>query len=230
MYNIRFFLALLSQTLICYAVTSVSKKKRHVWMLTSLWLIILNALKFETMFTTLTSALDVDESKVHDFLVIFAWCMLRNISFNLERIASKKEHSLLNCLGYVFYLPTFHCGPSILYTRYAHMLNYLKNEESSSLKGRLRILTMQLSKFGLYFLIKELALHFFYVYHIAMSVDLKALNSFAMFGIGLIHGQFFNMKYVIQYGIPIALGEFEHVPMPNNPKCICRVHRYSDMW
>jgi hypothetical protein len=97
-----------------------------VWILASFWLVILNALKFEKYFLMLMNVLDINESKVHDFLVIFAWCILKNVSFNLERIdkENKKENfNIIHCLGYMFYLPTFHTGPHVIYSRYMQMLN-----------------------------------------------------------------------------------------------------------
>lgn len=126
MYNWRFFGILMTQTMISYAVSGYFKKKRHVWILASFWLVMLNALKFEKYFLILTNVLDISESKVHDFLVIFAWCILKNVSFNLERIneENKKENfKLIHCLGYMFYLPTFHTGPHVIYSRYMQMLN-----------------------------------------------------------------------------------------------------------
>lgn len=63
-----------------------------------------------------------------------------------------------------------------------------------------------------------------------MSIPMQSLNILALFGVGYLNGQFFNNKYIIQYGLPISFGEFDQIPMPNTPKCICRVHKYSDMW
>lgn len=230
MYNWRFYSVLVVQTLICYAVSSYFKKKRHVWILASLWLVILNALKFESYFNTLIDVLDISETKVHDFLVIFAWCILKNVSFNLERIDSdnkEQNFSLLNCLGYMFYLPTFHTGPHVIYSRYMQMLH---SKNPIELPQRLQRLCFQIMRFSFWFIVTEIGLHYFYIHYIVMSIPLQTLNIFALFGVGYLHGQFFNNKYIIQYGIPISFGEFDGIPMPNTPRCICRVHKYSDMW
>lgn len=180
----------------------------------------------------LMDKLDVAESHVHDFLVIFAWCILKNTSFNLERVTSERDEnfSIIECLGFLFYLPTFQFGPTFTYTRYIHMQDCLKMKQTYSIKQRVKRLILQLLRFAFWYIVVEIALHFFYIHYIAMSVDLKSINIFALFGLGFIHGQFFNIKYIIQYGLPITLGEFEHIPMPNTPRCICRVHKYSDMW
>ncbi|KAL7035482.1 hypothetical protein ACKWTF_008402 [Chironomus riparius] len=238
-YNMRFFLALITQTVICYGVSTVFKRKTHIWVLTSIWLVILNSLKFESYFQLAVDTLDVEESKVHDFLVIFAWCILKNVSFNLERISceekDKEKFTFTHCLGYMFYFPSFHCGPTVIYSRYMSMLDYLnasidKEYNLEMIKTRSKHFMLQMLRFFGWFVITEIGLHFFYIHYIVMSKSLKSVNIFALFGLGFLNGQFFNNKYIIQYGIPIAFGEFENIPMPSTPRCICRVHKYSDMW
>lgn len=231
MYNWRFYAALIAQTIVFYGVGSYLKKKRYVWLLASFWLFILNALKYESYFEMLIKALNIEEDKVHDFLVIFAWCILKNISFNLERLEEeekqKEKFGIINCLGYVFYLPTFHCGPHVIYSRYMRMLDFKSELE---LPERIKNLLLQLARYFIWFLITDFALHFLYIHYIVMSIPLKSLNIIALFGLGWLNGQFFNNKYIIQYGIPIAIGEFDGISMPSTPRCICRVHKYSDMW
>lgn len=232
MYNWKFYAALMVQTMIFYTVGSYLKKKRFIWLVAGICLFILNALKFESYFDMLIKTLDISEAKVHDFLVIFAWCILKNISFNLERIdvaydKEKEKFSVLNCLGYIFYLPTFYTGPHVIYTRYMQMLD-LKNQIELPL--RIKKLVLQIARYSFWFIITDIGLHFFYIHYIVMSIPLKSLNIYALFGLGYLNGQFFNNKYIIQYGIPIAFGEFDGMPMPTTPRCICRVHKYSDMW
>lgn len=43
-------------------------------------------------------------------------------------------------------------------------------------------------------------------------------------------GQYFHIKYVVQYGLSTALAAFDGVTVPRLPRCIGRVHLYSDMW
>lgn len=234
MYNVRFFAALLLQAFVCYAVSTVFKGKKHIWILSSLWLVILNSLKYEPFFVVVVKLMDVSEASVHDFLVIFAWCILKNISFNMERIEAneinREKFSFLHCLGYIFYFPSFHCGPVIIYSRYMTMLDNINSEQNISLFERLKTISLHMIRFAFWFTVTEIGLHFFYIHYIVMSKSLQSLNIFAIFGLGYINGQFFNNKYIIQYGIPIAIGEFDKIPMPKPPKCICRIHKYSDMW
>jgi protein-cysteine N-palmitoyltransferase HHAT len=230
-YNIQFLIALLLQTLISFIVTSITRRKFFIWLLASVWLVILNLLKTESTFKMTSEVLAVDEAKIHDFLVIFAWCLLKNLSFNLERIEKEKndeKFNLLNCFGYVFYLPTFLCGPHVIFSRYSDMLDNYENFQPT--KIRFKRFLLNLLRFSFWFVLTEFSLHFFYIHSIVFNLDLKLLNSMTFFGVGYLMGQFFNNKYIIHYGFPIAFGEFDGISMPRTPRCICRVHKYSDMW
>jgi hypothetical protein len=43
-------------------------------------------------------------------------------------------------------------------------------------------------------------------------------------------GQFFLNKYVVIYGTSSNLCYLDNVKAPSQPKCIARIHLYSDMW
>ncbi|XP_011056628.1 PREDICTED: protein-cysteine N-palmitoyltransferase Rasp isoform X1 [Acromyrmex echinatior] len=77
----------------------------------------------------------------------------------------------------------------------------------------------------------ELLLHFIYVnaiqYHLQV---LQNLNSWELFGLGYCMGQFFFNKYVVIYGTCSNLCYLDDIKAPSQPKCIARIHLYSDMW
>jgi hypothetical protein len=233
-FNIKFFFVLLMQTFLSYGVSSVSKKKRYPWMLASAWLLTLNILKMDAYYEMMIDWLDSSDSRVPAFLVVFAWCILKNISFNLERITSDNENAdkfgIIDCLGYVFYMPTFHCGPFFLYSRYMTMLDNLRTNKLLAFGCRIKRLVLQLARYGFWFIVIEASLHFFYIHSLTISIDAESLDNSTLAGLGFLKGMFFNIKYIIFYGIPIAIGEFESIPMPSAPKCICRIHKFSDMW
>ena len=56
------------------------------------------------------------------------------------------------------------------------------------------------------------------------------LNPWAFFGMGYCMGQYFLNKYVVIYGIWCLVTKFDGIEVPPNPKCIARIHLYSDMW
>lgn len=232
MYNIQFLLMMYVQTLISFIVSNISRGRLQIWVLASFWLVILNYLKFESNFKVLAQILNVEEAKIHDFLVIFAWCLLKNISFNMERSDAHdkfdSKFNFINCLGYVFYFPTFFCGPHVIYSRYADMLD--KVEDIKPSMQRYKSFILNLLRFTFWFLLTEFSLHFFYFNSIVLNLDLRLLNSLAFFGVGYLMGQFFCNKYIIHYGVPITFGQLDGIDMPKTPRCICRVHKYSDMW
>lgn len=231
MYNLQFLLIMYLQTIASFIFSSFFRRRIHVWTLALFWLVILNYLKFESNFTKITELLNIDEVKIHDFLVIFAWCLLKNISFNLERVESSldkrdQKFNIINCLGYVFYFPTFLGGPHIIFSRYADMLD----KDILPSQSRYQSFILNLIRFTFWFFVTEFALHFFYIHSIVMNLDLKLMNSLTFFGLGYLMGQFFNNKYIVHYGVPISFGQFDGIDMPKTPRCICRVHKYSDMW
>jgi hypothetical protein len=49
-------------------------------------------------------------------------------------------------------------------------------------------------------------------------------------GIGYCMAKFFYLKYVIIYGVMGSFARAEGYKAPPHPRCIHRIHRYSDMW
>lgn len=59
---------------------------------------------------------------------------------------------------------------------------------------------------------------------------ISQMNLWALYGQGYCMGQFFHIKYVVLYGISTTIAQFEGIIVPKTPKCIGRIHLYSDMW
>ncbi len=77
----------------------------------------------------------------------------------------------------------------------------------------------------------ELALHFVYVSALRFEPELvKKMNMWTISGLGFTFGQFFCLKYVFFYGITRPFVMMDGIEPPNHPKCIARIHLYSDMW
>lgn len=58
----------------------------------------------------------------------------------------------------------------------------------------------------------------------------KNLDVWSAGGLGYCLGQFFMIKYVVMYGLPSRLAALDQVEAPPPPKCIGRIHLYSQMW
>ncbi|XP_011056631.1 PREDICTED: protein-cysteine N-palmitoyltransferase Rasp isoform X3 [Acromyrmex echinatior] len=63
-----------------------------------------------------------------------------------------------------------------------------------------------------------------------LTLVLQNLNSWELFGLGYCMGQFFFNKYVVIYGTCSNLCYLDDIKAPSQPKCIARIHLYSDMW
>lgn len=83
--------------------------------------------------------------------------------------------------------------------------------------------------FWIYF--TELALHFVYPNILEYHPDIvEKINPWAFYGLGYCMGQYFCNKYIISYGIPGELTRADDINAPPPPKCIGRIHLYSEMW
>lgn len=56
------------------------------------------------------------------------------------------------------------------------------------------------------------------------------MNLWTLYSLGYLMGQYFHVKYVIFYGLGIAVAQMDRIDTPALPKCIARIHWYSDMW
>ncbi|XP_018327825.1 protein-cysteine N-palmitoyltransferase Rasp isoform X2 [Agrilus planipennis] len=165
------------------------------------------------------------------FLLILSlcWMNLRCISFYIETIKCKKnnESNLLRIFSYCFYLPNLFCGP---FVHYEEMLQS-HNKSTVNLRTRLLILAKDLLRVAWWCLFTHLSLYFLYASAFSLNPKLvKKFNSWALYGYGYWMGQFFHLKYVVFYGFSTSIAKFENVPVPPLPKCIGRIHLYSDMW
>ena len=77
----------------------------------------------------------------------------------------------------------------------------------------------------------EIWLHFLYTAALKHETKLLSfMDLWTLAGIGYSIGQFFMMKYVFFYGITRPFMKADGIEPPNHPKCIGRIHLYSDMW
>lgn len=85
--------------------------------------------------------------------------------------------------------------------------------------------------FLIYTFLLDFAFH--YIYFLAMQNDMEAIRklpTIALCGGGLWMGLEFHMKYVISYGTTAAFARLDNINAPPTPRCIARVHVYSQMW
>lgn len=158
-------------------------RKRYIWMLTIVWLGVLNMLKQSILEEWLSSMLS--EKEVSDAMIALSWLLLRVTSFALDYCNARNEEpnkysdgsdyfSTLNYLSYSFYLPVYLHGPPLIYERYGRM--YAKNrlhrvEESLD---RFRELIISLVRIGCVYVLNEFCMHFIYANVIIYNPDVRA--------------------------------------------------------
>lgn len=77
---------------------------------------------------------------------------------------------------------------------------------------------------------RQLIVHSFMTYILFFLKTVETLSPWALYGLGYCMGQYFLIKYVVVYGINGTICEIDGIRSPPQPKCIARIHLYSDMW
>ncbi|XP_033121017.1 protein-cysteine N-palmitoyltransferase HHAT-like [Anneissia japonica] len=161
-------------------------------------------------------------------VIIVAMTSIRCMSFGLdyceEHTEAPQKFTLFDYITYVFYLPTFMTGPLMSYGQFYQQYNLaLPYEYGKIVKETLYYF------FWCYFL--EVALQFLYfsAIHNEQSVLWK-ISPLAVGASALCHLYFFQMKYVVIYGLSRCLALVDGVNAPKPPNCIMAMYQYRDMW
>lgn len=92
-------------------------------------------------------------------------------------------------------------------------------------------LFLNLARYTFWMLLTQFSMH--YLYFNALKYHPEGINNlrpWAFYGLGYCMGQFFSNKYVVVYGFTSTICRAEDIDAPAHPKCISRIHLYSDMW
>ena len=88
-----------------------------------------------------------------------------------------------------------------------------------------------LIRYLFWFALTEVLLHFFYISALRFEPEVvKKMDLWTLSGLGYAYGQFFCLKYVFFYGVTRPIVMSDGIEPCNHPKCISRIHLYSDMW
>ncbi|XP_034934455.1 protein-cysteine N-palmitoyltransferase Rasp [Chelonus insularis] len=185
--------------------------------------------------TLLRDWANFDDKQYYMMTVSIFWVQLRCICCTVDEINNYKHQNiqgflknLIRITAYYFYLPTLLLGPFFLYSNFIKGVNEPFN--NWTLKRSL-IFIKNMSKYVFWIFFTELSLHFIYCnafrYHPKV---VSILNGWAFHGLGYSMGQYFCNKYIIVYGISGEISRADNIDAPPPPKCIGRIHLYSDMW
>ncbi|CAH1099523.1 unnamed protein product [Psylliodes chrysocephalus] len=223
-WNYIFLLLLLIQPAVFLNIRYLYQNKSSVWMSSSISLALLNYLKSIVNNPDLIETIKSKDYEIYVLICSLFWMNLKCTSFCLE---NTENTNALDFLSYCFYPPTVFSGPFILYKDFETCYN--SNIEFSL--WRCKKLARNLIKSLFWFSFLYICLHFVYLNASAYHPQLiENLDSWSLYGFGYAMGQFFHLKYVIQYGISTSIASFERINVPNLPRCIGRIHLYSDMW
>ncbi|XP_075973585.1 protein-cysteine N-palmitoyltransferase Rasp [Anticarsia gemmatalis] len=240
--GVRQLALIITQPIVFWVVIFAGGKSISVWLTSILFLTGYNSLKYKYYFWHFLDSEYITDEEVFLLLFAVAWVNLRCISFCIDYVESKEklnssqdennvrlsvaEHTV-NMFSYVLYLPVLLVGPIILYEEYDKSF-HVKNE---SLSLRLKRFMWDMILYAMYSVILEIAFH--YIYFLAMQSNIEAvklLPSVALCGGGLWMGLQFHVKYVISYGTTTAFARLDNIDAPPTPRCIARIHLYSQMW
>ncbi|XP_049877762.1 protein-cysteine N-palmitoyltransferase Rasp isoform X2 [Pectinophora gossypiella] len=210
-------------------------KKSDIWIISSLLLLSYNFIKYRTFFWYFLEYENLHDEEVYLILFCIPWVQLRCISFCLDYVEKSKDFSkktskietLIELTSYVLYVPLLYTGPVILYDDFRKSFS-LPNQE---LSVKLKCFILDMFIFLFYTFVMDASLHYIYFY--AMHSDMELVRMFptlALCGGVLWMGLQFHMKYVIAYGTTAAFARLDKLEMPPTPRCIVRIHVYSQMW
>ncbi|XP_028156207.1 protein-cysteine N-palmitoyltransferase Rasp [Ostrinia furnacalis] len=235
----RQLIIIMAQPILYASVILFGGKKMSLWIMSLSLLISYNSLKYKYFFWYYLDREDLNDEEVYLILFTIAWIKLRCISYSIDHIDMKEKsakskekipstvETLVNMFSYVLYTPLLYIGPIIPYEDFEK--SFLA--QSEKLASRLRRFICDMFLFTSYTFLLDCAFH--YIYFLAMQSDvetIRKLPTIALCGGGLWMGLEFHLKYVISYGTTTAFARLDNMDPPPTPRCIARVHVYSQMW
>ncbi|XP_060518879.1 protein-cysteine N-palmitoyltransferase Rasp isoform X2 [Cylas formicarius] len=156
-------------------------------------------------------------------ILILSWMNLRCTSYYLT--TSKED--IRKFLAYCLYFPTMCTGPFLSFKHFDGM--YCKKFEPIAI--RIKNLILNILRCLIWFTFGEICLHYIYVNATGFQPEfVKQFDMWTLCGYGYAMGQFFHLKYIVIYGLSTSIASFENITTPSLPRCIGRIHLYSEMW
>ncbi|XP_017057828.1 protein-cysteine N-palmitoyltransferase Rasp [Drosophila ficusphila] len=214
---------LLATVIASYYLVSLARSKHLVWLLSGGWILCINLLQKNEWWTE-----RVGYSEYVLVIVTLSWSVLRGCSYSLSKMGAQEEelqrYNIVQYLGYAMYFPCLTYGPIIGYRRF---VDRREEEQQNWLEFAVGII-----RSAFWWLVMQCALHYFYIHYMSRDVRMVELmdSVFWQHSAGYFMGQFFFLYYVVTYGLGIAFARQDGIPAPSRPRCIGRIHFYSDMW
>ncbi|ALC45064.1 rasp [Drosophila busckii] len=207
-------LSIFAAVLSSFYLAGKRRSKKVTWLLAISWLCFMDVVKNNDWWMR-----QVDFAETVMVVVSFGWSVLRGCSYCLTKSST---NNLVDFLGYMLYFPSLTTGPLISYERYR------TKRETNGWPHLLQ----SLLRCAFWWLVVQVSFHYIYVPYMTKHVEVVGWipSVFWCYAVGYFLGQFFNTYYMITYGMGVAFAEFDGIASPSKPRCIGRVHFYSDMW
>ena len=137
--------------------------------------------------------------------------------------------SFIDLLYFMFCLPKFFDGPIYNYQEFHEQQTSFY--DSPSIKVPIKSIIKSVGQIGCWYMFIEFQSHFFY--HCSMGRYMAFVTSMplvAAFTMLFWQGTFFQVKYVVLYGLPMEVLRFEGITPHSRPRCISLVYSFNDMW
>ncbi|XP_044745427.1 protein-cysteine N-palmitoyltransferase Rasp [Coccinella septempunctata] len=219
-------IGILAQPIILRIISNISSRKLVLWISNILFILMISMYKYYISNESFMIWLNYNEKENYLHILAIYWTNLRTFSFFMEHSQEQEQTSILDMLSYCLYLPVLFNGPFIFHADFKQSENI-----RSPCRERLWIILKNVARFIFWMNFVEFALHNYYVNATSFQVQLvESFDDWALYGYGYLMGQYFHMKYLVIYGLSTSVAKFENIPVPSLPKCIGRIHLYSDMW
>lgn len=164
-------------------------------------------------------------------VAFLSYKMLQYISFNLEECACARPENnafwqgVFNMFWFAFYLP-YHSSLIVPYRYFPDQIDQRRLKP----RGWKNACFFGVRILFWYFFI-EFFLHFMYFDAIMSDHDfLKQLPKDALVSVAYAAGHFFQIKYVVMFGMPAFFAKLDNMQPQDGPICIARVSLYSKIW
>lgn len=224
-------------------VTFLASRSRNTVVVWAVMLVQIAAINFQ-MFKTYQRPFFEDEAAFQNAIFGTAMSQLRLISFAVDccrnnrrkekvedevrPVSARPGWSLLDIMVYNFYLPLFIGGPVLTYDKFR---NRYYQDPKPFTKQELLAIVKELLRYMFWMVLTDASLHFLYFPAFQQRKHLLIfLPDWAIGGIALNHLIFFQVKYIMLYGIPRTIAHFDRLDVPKPPICVLGTYLFSDFW
>ncbi|XP_022913835.2 protein-cysteine N-palmitoyltransferase Rasp [Onthophagus taurus] len=223
---LSFILIILQPITFQLLIITIKFKKRVIWVCSLINIMIFFNINIKVVYNFFHQ-LQLTDNQVDLLYIALYWINIRCVCYYIDYTENPWKCNITQSLSYCLYLPLLFLGPFIQYKDFKKCREF----NNDPLKLRLLLFMKNLIRFIFWWIFTDISLHYIYVNFFPFFPELvKTFDSVTLYGFGYSMGQFFHLKYVVLYGLSTTFAQFDGIPTPNIPKCIGRIHLYSDMW